>query len=262
MLKNMKFICNAKSNKGGFTLIELLVVIAIIAILASILFPVFGRARENARRSSCQSNLKQIGLGLQQYTQDYDERFPVVPTGGGGTLTTATPGPYSWADGIQPYLKSVQIYQCPSERNIAPPSDQPLNNGYTDYAYNIGLGRGSGGSTGVGATLSMLEYPTLTLAVLETKVEAVGAGNQGKAISAQAGGGGSANVGLATSSGPDWVRHLEGSNYAFADGHVKWLKGNPSGNQSPKIYAVNAPFSTSQNSPTFHVTDSLTNVNF
>lgn len=63
-------------RKQGFTLIELLVVIAIIAILAAILFPVFARARENARKSSCQSNLKQIGTGLMMYVQDYDETFP------------------------------------------------------------------------------------------------------------------------------------------------------------------------------------------
>jgi len=69
-------IMKTASKLSAFTLIELLVVIAIIAILASILFPVFARARENARRSSCQSNLRQIGLGLAQYTQDYDERFP------------------------------------------------------------------------------------------------------------------------------------------------------------------------------------------
>lgn len=73
---NFKF-----SSKKGFTLIELLVVIAIIAILAAILFPVFARARENARRASCQSNLKQIGLGILQYAQDYDERYP-----GGGAF--------------------------------------------------------------------------------------------------------------------------------------------------------------------------------
>src|SRR6476619_5175287 len=65
-----------QAKKKAFTLIELLVVIAIIAILAAILFPVFGRARENARRSSCQSNLKQIGLGIAQYTQDNDEAYP------------------------------------------------------------------------------------------------------------------------------------------------------------------------------------------
>ena len=68
----------AKSANRGFTLIELLIVIAIITILASILFPVFARARENARRSACQSNLKQIGLGLMQYVQDYDERMPLI----------------------------------------------------------------------------------------------------------------------------------------------------------------------------------------
>src|SRR4028118_675254 len=81
----------------GFTLIELLVVIAIIAILAAILFPVFSRARENARRASCMSNLKQIGLGVMQYVQDYDERYPSSMyasryTTGPGTWQRATAG--------------------------------------------------------------------------------------------------------------------------------------------------------------------------
>src|SRR4028119_1405257 len=69
-------ICPKKSANQAFTLIELLVVIAIIAILAAILFPVFGRARENARRSTCQSNLKQMGLGISQYIADYDGWMP------------------------------------------------------------------------------------------------------------------------------------------------------------------------------------------
>ena len=105
-----------KSNKttfSGFTLIELFVVIAIIAILAAILFPVFARARENARRASCQSNLKQIGLGIAQYTQDYDERGPQNAFGtynGNATLSTQ----YFWHDAIYPYIKSVQVYVCPS----------------------------------------------------------------------------------------------------------------------------------------------------
>ena len=90
-----------KSNrKTGFTLIELLVVIAIIAILAAILFPVFARARENARRSSCMSNMKQIGLGVMQYLQDYDERY--------------MPEHDEWVDAVQPYIKSTQIFRCPS----------------------------------------------------------------------------------------------------------------------------------------------------
>jgi prepilin-type N-terminal cleavage/methylation domain-containing protein/prepilin-type processing-associated H-X9-DG protein len=96
-----------RKRTPAFTLIELLVVIAIIAILAAILFPVFARARENARRSSCQSNLKQIGLGFMQYTQDYDERFPM------STYPTATDG--AWPTLLQPYLKSRQIFKCPSD---------------------------------------------------------------------------------------------------------------------------------------------------
>ena len=94
----------------GFTLIELLVVIAIIAILAAILFPVFARARENARRASCQSNLKQIGLGLIQYSQDYDEQFTPAWIGNGGSF----PGNMRWMDVVQPYTKSTQVFNCPS----------------------------------------------------------------------------------------------------------------------------------------------------
>lgn len=83
-----------REQKTGFTLMELLVVIAIISILAAILFPVFARARENARRSSCMSNLKQIGLGIMQYTQDNDERYPPNWHGGGSAVQDdpAAPG--------------------------------------------------------------------------------------------------------------------------------------------------------------------------
>jgi prepilin-type N-terminal cleavage/methylation domain-containing protein/prepilin-type processing-associated H-X9-DG protein len=102
--------------KSGFTLIELLVVIAIIAILASILFPVFARARENARRSSCQSNLKQIGLGLLQYVQDYDEQMISIYYGASGwDNVPASTGNYKWMDAVQPYIKSTQIFDCPSD---------------------------------------------------------------------------------------------------------------------------------------------------
>jgi prepilin-type N-terminal cleavage/methylation domain-containing protein/prepilin-type processing-associated H-X9-DG protein len=107
------------STNSGFTLIELLVVIAIIAILASILFPVFGRARENARKTACLSNLKQIGLGVLQYTQDYDETMPQVSfMYGPNGVALGSPNEWrgaKWADVIQPYVKSDQMFTCPSD---------------------------------------------------------------------------------------------------------------------------------------------------
>lgn len=132
----------------GFTLIELLVVIAIISLIASILFPVFARARDNARRSSCQSNLRQIGLAVMQYIQDSDERFPIHGTGAGANsgdvadfmnpATTATgwgaPWVNNWQHSVYPYLKSTQIYLCPS--STAGTSYPPTTTSNTNYRGN------------------------------------------------------------------------------------------------------------------------------
>jgi len=105
-------------RKAGFTLIELLVVIAIIAILAAILFPVFSRARENARRSSCMSNMKQIGLGLMQYKTDFDGRFPQAYFYNDGLTSGSL---YTqWTGSTMPYVKNEQLYVCPSSKGLAP----------------------------------------------------------------------------------------------------------------------------------------------
>lgn len=155
MQKNLRR-SSAQDVRRGFTLIELLVVIAIIAILAAILFPVFARARENARRSSCQSNLKQIGLGLIQYTQDYDDSLPGDSFVAEGNSDATN---YKWMDAIYPYLKSTQIFDCPSGpsagsrsyiRNVDLPAAS--NQRYGSYAINAVHKRQWNGYVGYGGS--------------------------------------------------------------------------------------------------------------
>jgi prepilin-type N-terminal cleavage/methylation domain-containing protein/prepilin-type processing-associated H-X9-DG protein len=143
---------NAKGKLSGFTLIELLVVIAIIAILAAILFPVFARARENARRASCQSNLKQIGLGFAQYIQDYDSTYPRGGWVPDASSVPAQPWLYGAEDGthndqywhavLQPYIKSTQVLVCPSATKLKTASYGVMSfDGsdprYIGYGYNV-----------------------------------------------------------------------------------------------------------------------------
>jgi prepilin-type N-terminal cleavage/methylation domain-containing protein/prepilin-type processing-associated H-X9-DG protein len=170
--------------KHGFTLIELLVVIAIISILASILFPVFARARENARRSSCLSNQKQIGLGMMQYVQDYDEHmvpgFITYPTNSyryaNGTVGTTAP----WYDIIFPYVKNWQVLNCPSANSdigyagasgitTFPYSYNymypPMGTSACNNTYNCGVSLGQDNT--VGASLAAIEDAAGTIAVVE-----------------------------------------------------------------------------------------------
>jgi prepilin-type N-terminal cleavage/methylation domain-containing protein/prepilin-type processing-associated H-X9-DG protein len=105
-MKDLRISGMGRTRQTGFTLIELLVVIAIIAILAAILFPAFAKARESARRSSCSSNLKQLGLGIMQYAQEYDEKYPMRWNNLAG-----------WNQVVQPYIKSTGVFQCPSNPN-------------------------------------------------------------------------------------------------------------------------------------------------
>lgn len=218
-------ICSRKNKRCGFTLIELLVVIAIIAILAAILFPAFAKAREAARRASCSSNLKQIGIGITQYTQEFDERYPLHNQYNLGFFAQ-----------IQPYLKSTALYQCPSEPTSPDAPGNPGNNGYTDYAYNLNIGTYNGGQGGL--NLAELTQPAQTVLALDSDKNSGNANGRSDAWEAGCGGDtqcGKTGSGLAVFAAKSAQRHLETHNVLFTDGHVKSYRG-ASPTQSAKIY--------------------------
>ena len=234
---------NHRRANSGFTLIELLVVIAIIALLAAILFPVFGRVRENARRSSCQSNLKQIGLGLAQYTQDYDERLPRNAEIGSDAAQLA------WHQVIQPYVKSDQIFTCPSDDKLkrsstnqwSTPGGYELNN----CAYELGDSAPIGGAglfTNPTISLASIEDPTRTISVGDgTSNPAPNAG----AYSLQVLGTGKSDLNAVppyiqgnNNQGKFVGRHFDGANFVFLDGHVKWMKLSTVLGESPRYFTA------------------------
>lgn len=228
------------SKRRAFTLIELLVVISIISILAAILFPVFARARENARRTSCLSNVRQIGLSFQQYFQDYDEQFPIVKPADN----------IKWPHGgMQPYLKSKQILQCPNDtddpawsRPVTEAGDGYLPTRVTSYTLN-GFFQHTPGTESyevfIGSHIARVQSAAEVVMLAETANDPSGtpaglAGNQYVS-------------GLdyfhahkwpipPATSGPRWneeknrpsdletQRHLEGFNVVYLDGHAKWGK--------------------------------------
>lgn len=248
------------NTKKAFTLIELLVVVAIIALLAAILFPVFTRVRENARRASCQSNLKQLGLAFVQYSQDYDERLPL-----GMNVKPANDWPLEnrggWAGQIYSYVGSAQVFKCMSD-----------SKGSMSYGYNGAICFSASGSFGNAVPqLARFNSPAKTVMLFEvtgnsiptarlemsdegislpanqvnfsTRYSPIATGfgvNSGELSGVYGNGGNSGGNGKfatgnlggrslqGSTSGagqqPIWGRHLEGSNFLAADGHVKWLK--------------------------------------
>jgi prepilin-type N-terminal cleavage/methylation domain-containing protein/prepilin-type processing-associated H-X9-DG protein len=200
-----------RRTKTGFTLIELLVVIAIIAILAAILFPVFARAREMARQASCQSNLKQLGLAIAQYSVDYDGKMP--GSGGWAWPTGVTDASMQWQYVIYPYVKNRQVYTCPSSGNRV-----------VSYAQNNWCMNGPD----YGINEASIEAPADTVQLGESwccDTTAYNAGNADQVFR-------NADYTLwddwnryAAANPGDWgdrnPRHNGRSNFLFADGHVK-----------------------------------------
>jgi len=203
----------------GFTLIELLVVIAIISILSAILFPVFARARENARRASCTSNLRQLGLGFLMYSQDYDERFSKVSSNDDHSTTKCPVGnkqcSLSWPVRTFPYVKNVQVYNCPSNPDKVWDGTVIGTSGSNSvsYGYNYKFS---------GIALAACLYPSQTIMLADTA--------------------GSSNYYLTEAYSTSRYlsnRHLDGAVFAFADGHSKWMHISLKSDNTP-IYPTKA----------------------
>ena len=222
--------------RRGFTLIELLVVIAIIAILAAILFPVFARAREKARTASCLSNVKELALGVTMYAQDYDETNPGcyrdrnnAPI---GPVWQYTGNYWYWDDMIYPYVKNLQIYICPSGTSSR--SD------YMASQYSM-----AGSHTNPGTKLSSIAKPAQEILLFDGRHRTCG---RPHGYRLDSNGSWKWCYGYPAVNefefpgdntyARDMSRHNNGCNYAFADGHAKWLQNAETycnGSSDPKL---------------------------
>ncbi len=219
-------------RRRGFTLIELLVVIAIIAILAAILFPVFAKAREKARATSCLSNMKQLTLAVLMYVSDSDSQFPLgqYPPG----ASNAAESDYSYRCCVYPYVRNAELWMCPSRlpgggawQGECP--DKNASGGWPDTTISINRIHENGDNgtpePPLGKPESMLTSPALTILLCDDNPSGPLAwhplfddGKKNAVLSNYAA--------IVTDRDPianPWARHNGGGNYGFCDGHAKWL---------------------------------------
>lgn len=196
--------------RRGFTLIELLVVIAIIAILAAILFPVFARAREKARQTSCLSNVKQISLGIIMYAQDFDEtmvRDAVAVydfTAPDGTPIHIVPSAAMlWMYLTYPYVKNAQIYNCPSYRERWSTSSYDASCGYGKNTYLSNV------------EVASIDQPAMTVLVMDCNYYLA---DWDVRLDPD-----STSSSSSDNADPPADRHNDGANFGFCDGHGKWM---------------------------------------
>jgi len=255
-----------KTQSRAFTLIELLVVIAIIAILAAILFPVFAQAREQARKASCLSNTKQLGLGVMMYIQDYDEMYPCNSWDGAPMGTTNNDIGKDgnrftlWMWRIMPYLKNRQILVCPSDPNSksgwtgysTDPNDcwgvpTPISYGHNQHLFGYG-GSDKTGCDGEPPQDWAIFYTPMSLAAVPSPastymlsdyargymeswwINNLRASNYTRVYNQSAPGGGATADNTEPWKSrrlqPNASRHQLGSVITFADGHSKWRNGH------------------------------------
>jgi prepilin-type N-terminal cleavage/methylation domain-containing protein/prepilin-type processing-associated H-X9-DG protein len=256
------------SRKRGFTLIELLVVIAIISILAAILFPVFGRARENARRSSCLSNERQLGMAFLQYFQDYDERFPLL--GKNGAAET------SWVYTMQPYIKNTQMLRCPSDKTAKwAPDDKWFDPTYTthsdgskvrrsSYSLNGYLSDGNSNAVQGGnfPHIGSIQKPANVVFLTEVpELSASGAIFTGPYFHAHVYNPPASGHWDFAKDRPDDIaydRHLDGFNVTYLDGHAKWTKWEQAwANRDPSVGGRSASYVDSTGTTVTGVTPAM-----
>lgn len=226
---------NVKNRaRNGFTLIELLIALAIIAVIAAILFPVFGAVRERGRRTACQSNLKQIAVAMQQYVQGNNGVYPAAVRWASSSQRRDLYA--NWPVAVFPYVKNLQVFRCPDQPHGS--MDEPdtdvnfLPEAGMDYEYDIvRLNGRSPGSPGVVSLRGKNEAALAASSTIWLNMEAYWEDSDGVHHYFRT---------VSTSRGRTFngnTLHSGGGNYSYADGHVKWLTPEQAG----EIECANGP---------------------